>query len=101
MLLEPIHFSVVIPTYNRLEFLISAIESVERQTYKSFEIIVVDDGSTDDTLAHLSALGDRVTLLRQMRKGPGAARNMGARHASGAYVAFLDSDDLWLPWSLA
>jgi GT2 family glycosyltransferase len=141
-------FSVIIPTHNRCELLLQALESVVGQSYTDYEVIVVDDGSTDDTarvveriadeiedrrLAQLSMaatsrakeIGDaakplrtdnlplsaisyslsaaavpRIRVIRQENKGPGAARNLGVRHAAGEYLAFLDSDDLWFPWSL-
>ena len=93
-------FSVIIPTYNRSSYLKLTLESVSRQTFTDYEIIVVDDGSTDDTPAYLSQLNERVTVIRQPNSGPGAARNRGAENARGEYLAFLDSDDLWFPWTL-
>jgi len=93
-------FSVIIPTYNRTALLREALNSVFVQTFKDFEVIVVDDGSTDGTLEELQALGSRVRSLRQQNAGPGAARNLGAQYATGEYLAFLDSDDLWFPWTL-
>jgi glycosyltransferase involved in cell wall biosynthesis len=95
------HFSVVIPTYNRLDFLKQALASVWAQTYKDYEIIVVDDGSTDGTADYLMSLGARVKAVHQENRGPAAARNLGVKHAKGEYLAFLDSDDLWQPWTLA
>lgn len=71
------------------------------QTFRDYEIIVVDDGSTDDTQEYLKTLGNRVTCLSQSNQGPGAARNLGSRHARAEYLAFLDSDDLWFPWTLS
>jgi glycosyltransferase involved in cell wall biosynthesis len=97
---EPI-FSVIIPVYNRPVFVQNAIASVARQSVQNFELIVVDDGSTDETPAVLSAYADRAQILTQPNKGPGAARNLGAKSARGDFLAFLDSDDLWLPWTLA
>ncbi|MDQ7782108.1 MAG: glycosyltransferase [Desulfomonilaceae bacterium] len=95
------HVSVIIPTYNRAHVLGRAIRSVLTQTYRDFELIVVDDGSTDDT-AGLQALRDgRVTLVRQANRGVSAARNAGIRRSRGALLAFLDSDDEWLPDKLA
>jgi glycosyltransferase involved in cell wall biosynthesis len=96
-----IRFSVVIPTYNRSAWLVEAIESVFAQSEPPFEIIVADDGSTDDTLAVLEKYGDRVKVLTQRNVGPAMARNLGIAAARGDYVAFLDSDDLWFPWTLA
>jgi glycosyltransferase involved in cell wall biosynthesis len=94
-------FSVVIPTYNRLDSLKRAVNSVWLQTYGGYEIIVVDDGSSDGTTDHIASLNGRVKALHQRNSGPAAARNLGVAHATGEYVAFLDSDDLWPPWTLA
>jgi glycosyltransferase involved in cell wall biosynthesis len=80
--------------------MLEAIQSVHRQTYTDYEVIVVDDGSDDGTWEELKELGDRVCAVRQPRLGPGAARNNGLRQATGEYIAFLDSDDQWLPWTL-
>ncbi len=89
--------SAIIPTYDRAEMLMEAIDSVRTQTYAPVEVIVVDDGSTDGTAQRLRAARD-VRLLRIDHTGrPGAARNAGAAIAAGEYLAFLDSDDLWLP----
>ena len=94
-------FSVVIPTYNRVNLLLRALASVWSQTLTDLEVVVVDDGSTDETSERLAGLGDRVQLITQANRGPGSARNLGANVARGKYVAFLDSDDLWFPWTLA
>ena len=94
-------FSVVVPTYNRLPLLIEALDSVWRQTFTDYEVIVVDDGSTDGTAEWLDGQTPRLRFLRQENKGPGAARNLGAAEAKGEYLAFLDSDDVWFPWTLA
>lgn len=93
-------FSVVIPTFNRLELLRETIASVKTQSYRSFEVIVVDDGSTDGTLRWLADKEPQVRVVQQTHRGPGAARNAGAQHATGTYLAFLDSDDLWFSWTL-
>lgn len=93
-------FSVVIPTYNRRERLARALRSVLAQRFEDFEIVVVDDGSTDGTAESLPELGGRLRLLRQANRGPASARNLGVRESRGDYVAFLDSDDCWLPWTL-
>jgi glycosyltransferase involved in cell wall biosynthesis len=93
-------FSVIIPTCNRCAYLKATLESVWRQTFDDYEVIVVDDGSTDETAHYLSQISDRLTALRQSNLGPGVARNKGAEHARGEYLAFLDSDDLWFPWTL-
>jgi len=91
--------SVVIPCYNQGHFLGEAIESVLDQTYRSYEIVVVDDGSTDDT-AEVAAAYDHVGLLRQPNRGLAAARNAGFARSAGQYVLFLDSDDRLLPDAL-
>jgi GT2 family glycosyltransferase len=160
-------FSVIIPTYNRLPYLIEALESVRQQSFTDYEVIIVDDGSTDDTARvvermaedglaveqqksgaeeveriiaesegrmaedgaeaaaqpmadgrQMKAAGEelnaesllndppsitakpRLRVIRQANAGPGAARNLGARNAKGEYLAFLDSDDIWFPWTL-
>ncbi|MEW6673640.1 MAG: glycosyltransferase [Thermodesulfobacteriota bacterium] len=93
--------SIVIPTYNRGWMLKEAVDSVINQDYSDFEVIVVDDGSTDDTLEILRSYGDRLTLIRQQNRGVSAARNAGIAAATGIYIAFLDSDDLWLPQKLS
>ncbi len=134
-------FSVIIPTYNRLPYLLEALESVARQSFRDYEVIVVDDGSTDGTAKEVERIiadggwriaegggrkakngklkadrdGDdqsdldagpssldcpRIRVLRQENAGPGAARNLGASVSRGEYLAFLDSDDLWFPWTL-
>lgn len=92
--------SVIIPTYNRASVLARALRSVSSQTLRPEEVIVVDDGSTDDTASMVRDYGERIHYLRQENRGPGAARNLGIAHATGRYVAFLDSDDLWFPWTL-
>jgi GT2 family glycosyltransferase len=93
--------SVVIPAHNRLRMLQDAIESVLTQTYRDFEIIVVDDGSDDGTAEEIPArYGFAVRFVAQARRGVAAARNLGASCARGEYLAFLDSDDLWRPRKL-
>jgi len=92
--------SVVIVTYNKADTIGPAIESVLRQTYQDFEILVVDDGSTDETAERVRAFGDRVRHLPKENGGTGSARNLGLAEARGEYVAFLDGDDLWLPRKL-
>lgn len=93
--------SVVIPTYNRARFLPAAVASVRAQTYPCDEILIVDDGSTDDTTEVVAAMGAGVRLIRQANAGPAAARNRGIQEAKGELVAFLDTDDRWLPGKLA
>lgn len=91
--------SVIIPSYNRIDYLRECLDSVFAQRFLPSEVIVVDDGSIDGTVEMLAA-DPRVTLLQQANSGPGVARNRGAAAARGDYLAFLDSDDLWFPWSL-
>lgn len=93
-------FSVVIPTYNRLDLLKETLASVRAQTFTDFEVIVVDDGSSDGTWEYLQDNDLGVRCFRQQNGGPGSARNLGIRESEGRYVAFLDSDDLWFPWTL-
>jgi len=92
--------SVIIPTYNRGWILKEAIDSVLAQDYKDFELIVVDDGSTDNTREILDSYGRDIIVLRQTNQGVSAARNRGIAEARGRLVAFLDSDDIWLPRKL-
>lgn len=89
--------SVVIPTYNNADLVAEAVESVLAQTYARKQVAVVDDGSTDDTAARLKRFGSDIAFIRQEHLGPPFARNTGIRKSSGELVAFLDSDDLWLP----
>jgi glycosyltransferase involved in cell wall biosynthesis len=89
--------SVVIPTFNCAEFIGGAIQSVLSQTIDDYEIIVVDDGSTDDTPSVVAGFGDRVRYFRQDNQGVAAARNRGIRSASGQIIGFLDADDRWKP----
>jgi glycosyltransferase involved in cell wall biosynthesis len=93
-------FSIVIPTFNRAAHLRHALDSVFAQTFSDYEVIVVDDGSTDDTEMVANHYGSRIRFFRQSNQGPGAARNVGIQEARGEFVAFLDSDDIWFPWTL-
>ena len=93
--------SVILPTYNRGWILTEAIDSVLAQDYQDYELIVVDDGSTDNTREILDGYGPDIIVLRQANKGVSAARNRGIAAAAGQLVAFLDSDDLWLPRKLS
>jgi glycosyltransferase involved in cell wall biosynthesis len=92
--------SVIIPTYNRAACISNTIASVLSQTYKNYEIIVVDDGSADKTRESLEPYMDRIRYIYQDNRGVSAARNAGILAASGNWVAFLDSDDEWLPTKL-
>ncbi|MBV9904900.1 MAG: glycosyltransferase family 2 protein [Alphaproteobacteria bacterium] len=95
-------FSVVIPVYNRAHLLVGALESVLAQTEQDFEIVVVDDGSTDDPKAVIDAFADRrIRYIRRANGGGGAARNTGLDEVRGDFVAMLDSDDAFLPNHLA
>lgn len=96
MAAEP-RVSVVLPTFNRGWILEQAVESVLGQDYANLELIVVDDGSTDNTSGLLSRFGDRITLIRQANRGVSAARNAGIRASNGELITLLDSDDTWLP----
>ncbi|HEY6829997.1 MAG TPA: glycosyltransferase family A protein [Gemmatimonadaceae bacterium] len=87
--------SVVIPTFNSRAYLEQALNSVFEQSLRDYEVIVIDDGSTDSTPEYLGSLGDRITVIRQANKGSGAARNCGMAAARGRYIALLDHDDLW------
>ena len=86
--------SIIVPTYNRAEFVVEALRSAKAQTYPLKQIIVVDDGSHDDTARRVAEVGD-VEYFYQSNRGQGAARNLGLLHSRGEYVASLDSDDLW------
>jgi hypothetical protein len=94
-------FSIIIPTYNRLFSVKETLASVFAQTFTDYEIIFVDDGSTDGTVDFVQSLDSSIKVIRQKNRGPGAARNRGVQEARGQYIAFLDSDDLWFPWTLA
>ena len=93
--------SVIIPSFNCAAFLPAAIESVLAQSYGSLEIIVVDDGSTDDTQAAVAPYLDRIHFVRQENRGLPGARNTGIRAARAEFIALLDADDVWLPQKLA
>ena len=89
--------TAIIATYNRGYIVCEAIDSILNQTYRNTEIIVVDDGSTDDTQQKLQRYGDRIRVLSQKNSGPAAAWNAGIKAAKGKIICFLGSDDLWLP----
>jgi glycosyltransferase involved in cell wall biosynthesis len=96
--------SVIIPAYNAASTIAGTLDSVVGQSIQDFEIICVDDGSTDRTRAifeqYVREYGDRMKLVEQANSGPAAARNNGARRSSGEYIAFLDADDVWMPQML-
>jgi glycosyltransferase involved in cell wall biosynthesis len=90
--------SVIVPAYNSAAYLRETLRSIEQQSYRDFEVIVVDDASRDGTLEVASSAGGVVRALRSERNlGPAGARNLGLEHASGELVALLDADDTWLP----
>jgi len=88
--------SIIIPLYNKEEYIVRALESVLSQSYADYEIIVVDDGSSDRGRFALEPYTSKITYIWQENAGPGAARNRGVRESSGRYIAFLDADDYWL-----
>ena len=88
--------SVIIPCYNAGDYIAETIESVLRQTLSPAEIVVVDDGSTDRSREVLHRFGDRIVVLGKANGGPASARNLGIARSTGDYIAFLDSDDLWV-----
>lgn len=89
--------SAIVPTYNRSYVIAEAIRSILNQSYPRVEIIVVDDGSTDDTLVKLEEFGEKIRVISQANAGPAAARNRGIGESRGQILTFLDSDDVWLP----
>lgn len=93
--------SVIIPSYNRAKLLGRAIDSVLHQTFSDYEIIVVDDGSKDNTKDVLKAYDGKIKYIYQANRGISGARNQGIKEARGEYIAFLDSDDSWIPEKLA
>lgn len=93
--------SVIVPAYNAEKYLRETIDSILAQTVKPYEVIVIDDGSTDSTSDIAIAYGGLVRCVRQTHGGPSKARNAGVDIAKGSYIAFLDADDLWLPEKIA
>lgn len=92
------YFSIVIPLYNKQEYVKATLLSVIYQSFREFEVIVIDDGSTDASTKIVESLDDsRIRLIRQDNGGPSTARNRGIKEAKGKYIAFLDADDEWLP----
>jgi len=92
--------SVIIPTYNNEKYISKAIDSVLSQTYQNFSIIVIDDGSTDNTKQILTRYQEKITYIYQENQGVSVARNTGIHNSNSDYIAFLDSDDEWLPRKL-
>jgi glycosyltransferase involved in cell wall biosynthesis len=92
--------SVVIPAFNAGQFIRRTVDSILAQTYSDFEIIVVDDGSTDNTADVVRSYGPKVRYIYQQNAGDGPARNTGITAAEGDWIAFLDHDDEWLPKKL-
>ncbi len=91
-------FSVIIPLFNKEKYIEATLKSVLKQTFKDFEVIIVDDGSTDDSLKIVSQIKDsKITFIKQENKGVSCARNLGISKANGDYIALLDADDIWLP----
>ncbi len=93
--------TTIIPTYNRAQDCVVAVESALAQTHREQEILVIDDGSTDDTEAVLARFGDRIRYVKKVNAGVSAARNLGMEMARGEAIAFLDSDGSWMPEKLA
>lgn len=93
-------FSVIIPTYNRSDLLIEAINSVLNQSLRDYEVIIVNDGSTDNTKEVLSVYGNKIRVIHQENSGSEKSRNAGAEITNGDYLCFFDSDDLMFPWTL-
>lgn len=92
--------SVIIPTYNSADYLMEAVDSVLQQSFQDFEILVIDDGSTDGTEDRMRGRHSKVRYLRQQNSGVAVARNNGIKQSRGRYIAFLDADDTWLPCKL-
>lgn len=92
--------TVIIPTYNSAQYLTAAVESVLQQTFKDLEILIIDDGSKDNTSELVKSFGDKVRYIYQENAGVSIARNNGIKESKGKYVAFLDADDTWLPTKL-
>ena len=93
--------SVIIPAYNHGQFLVEALNSVLSQTFEGFEVLVVDDGSADDTRQVVERYASRVRYLFKTHTGVSGTRNVGLQHTTGPYIAFLDADDTWMPEKLS
>ena len=90
-------FSVVIPLYNKENYIADTLNSVINQTFKDFEVIIIDDGSTDNSYEKVSKINDqRIKIIKQANQGLSKARNTGIKNAQAEYIAFLDADDLWM-----
>jgi glycosyltransferase involved in cell wall biosynthesis len=98
--LMSVRFSVLLPVYNRENYVRQAVDSVLNQTFSDFELLVIDDGSTDRTPEILKSYGGKLKLIQQRNQGPEIARNTAAALAQGEYLVYLDSDDLFLPFAL-
>ncbi len=92
-------FSVIIPTYNRGWVIKESVNSVLRQNFNDYEVIVVVDGSVDDTIEILKEFNDKIIVLKKENEGPSQARNFGAKNAKGEYLIFLDDDDIFFPYT--
>lgn len=96
--MSTINFSIVIPLYNKEKSINRAIDSVVSQENKNFELIIINDGSTDDSLIQASSYNDpRIKIISQANQGVSSARNLGIKNAKHLWIAFLDADDMWLP----
>jgi len=89
--------TVIIPTYNMEKYITGAVDSALNQTYENCEIIVIDDGSTDNTFNILKRYNNKIRYIKQDNKGLACARNVGIKKSIGDYIALLDADDIWLP----
>ena len=93
--------SIIVPSFNKAEYTMKTVRSLLAQTYKNYEIIVVDDGSSDDTLQLLSIFDRKISLIEANHGGASSARNLGILHSEGEYIAFVDCDDEWYPHMLS
>src|ERR1700731_5249473 len=98
--LMSVRFSVLLPVYNRENYGRQAVDSVLNQTFRDFELLVIDDGSTDRSVEILKSYGSKLKLIQQRNQGPEIARNTAAPFAQGEYLVYLDSDDFFLPFAL-
>ena len=95
-----VRFSVLLPVYNREKYVRQAVDSVLNQSFRDFELLVIDDGSTDGSPEILKSYGSKITLIQEHNRGPEVARNTAAALAQGEYLVYLDSDDFFLPFAL-